>query len=145
VGAIFSLEQLTVLLASLQAERQDDYDDKTHRLLTSNFYPSMRSPKTGTQLIVFRAFSGVAGAFCLSSAVSLINNAFPPGRSRNMAFAFMGDGQPLGFGIGLVLGGVFTGPIGWKWGFHVVAIVNLVTFGLPVFYFPRPEMVGVFS
>jgi MFS family permease len=102
-------------------------------------------PKTGTLLIVFRAFSGVAASFSLPSVVSLINNAFRPGRSRKMALAFMRGGQPLGFGIDLVLGGVFGNSICWRWGFHIAAIVNFVMFGLSACYLSRPEMAGVFS
>jgi MFS family permease len=101
--------------------------------------------KTSTQLILFRAFSGVAASFCLPSAVSIINNAFPPGRSRNMAFASMGGGQPVGFGTGLVLGGVFADSIGWEWGFYIAAILNLVIFGFSIFHLPRPEKAGLFS
>lgn len=37
----------------------------------------------------------------------------------------MGGAQPVGFGLGLTLGGVFTGSIGWQWGFHTAAITNL--------------------
>ena len=54
--------------------------------------------KDGTQMIVFRAFAGVSASFILPSAVSVINNSFPPGRRRSWAFACMGGGQPIGFG-----------------------------------------------
>jgi MFS family permease len=93
--------------------------------------------KTGTQLIVFRAFSGIAASFCLPSAVSLINEVFPPGRSRNIAFASMGGAQPVGFGLGLVLGGVITGTIGWPWGFYFAAISNFLMVLLCGWQLPR--------
>lgn len=80
--------------------------------------------KTGAQIIVFRAFSGIAASFCLPSAVSLINEVFEIGRERNVAFSMMGGAQPVGFGIGLVLGGVFAGTIGWQWGFFFASIIN---------------------
>jgi MFS family permease len=69
--------------------------------------------KTGTQLIVYRAISGVAASFYLPSSMSLINEVFPLCKSRNIAFASMGGAQPVGFGLGLVLGGVITSTIGW--------------------------------
>ena len=93
--------------------------------------------KTGTQLIVFRAFSGVASSFCLPSAVSLINEVFPPGKSRNIAFASMGGAQPVGFGLGLVLGCVITGTIGWQWGFYIAAISNFLMVLLCGWQLPR--------
>ena len=36
--------------------------------------------KTGIQLIMFRAFSGIVLSFCLPSATSMITKAFPVGR-----------------------------------------------------------------
>lgn len=93
--------------------------------------------KTGTQLIVFRAFAGITQAMCLPSAVSIITNAFVPGKRRNVAFASMGSGQPLGFSIGLTLGGVFADTIGWRWGFYMSAIVNMVVAVVAIKWLPR--------
>ncbi|KAG9664573.1 integral membrane protein, partial [Aureobasidium melanogenum] len=92
--------------------------------------------KNTAQIIVFRSFSGIAASFCLPSAVSLINEVFPPGKERNITFAMMGGAQPFGFGIGMVLGGVFTGTIGWQWGFHVAAIINFFMFILAAWQLP---------
>ena len=92
--------------------------------------------QTGTQFLVFRALAGVATSFCLPSAVSVINHTFPPGKRRSWAFASMGGGQPVGFAAGLLLGGLFVYSIGWRWGFHVAAMVNAVTFFLSVWRFP---------
>ncbi|OLN81928.1 putative MFS-type transporter C1683.03c-like protein 2 [Colletotrichum chlorophyti] len=82
--------------------------------------------QTGIQLIMFRAFAGVAISMCLPSAVSIITHAFPAGKRRNIGFASMGGGQPIGFSIGLSVGGVFTDTIGWRWGFYIAAIMNTV-------------------
>ncbi|KAF6803585.1 integral membrane protein [Colletotrichum musicola] len=91
---------------------------------------------TGIQLILFRAFAGVAISMCLPSAVSIITHAFPSGRRRNIAFASMGGGQPIGFSIGLSVGGVFTDTIGWRWGFHIAAIANTVIFLVALRWLP---------
>lgn len=80
--------------------------------------------QTGIQLILFRTFQGVAIAMCLPTAVSLITNTFPRGTWRNTAFAMNGMGQPLGYSLGLVLGGVFTDTIGWRWAYYLMAIIN---------------------
>jgi predicted MFS family arabinose efflux permease len=73
---------------------------------------------------------------CLPSAVAIITSTFVPGKRRNLAFAAMGGGQPLGFAIGLTLGGVLSSTIGWRWGFHFATIINtgilvLAVWGLP--------------
>lgn len=82
--------------------------------------------KTGVQIILFRTFLGIAIAMCLPTAVSLITNTFPKGKWRNIAFASNGMGQPLGYSVGLLLGGVFTDTIGWRWSFFVSAMVNFI-------------------
>ncbi|WQF81085.1 Putative major facilitator superfamily, MFS transporter superfamily [Colletotrichum destructivum] len=92
--------------------------------------------RTGIQLILFRALAGVAISMCLPSAVSIITHAFPAGRRRNTAFASMGGGQPIGFSIGLSIGGVFTDTIGWRWGFHIAAIINTVIFLVALKWLP---------
>ncbi|KAI0100557.1 major facilitator superfamily domain-containing protein [Nemania sp. FL0031] len=81
--------------------------------------------RTGIQLILFRTFQGIAIAMCLPTAVSLITNTFPRGSWRNTAFAMNGMGQPLGYSLGLVLGGIFTDTIGWRWAYYLMAIINV--------------------
>ncbi|KID86586.1 puromycin resistance protein pur8 [Metarhizium guizhouense ARSEF 977] len=81
---------------------------------------------TGLQVILFRTFLGVAISMCLPTAVSLITNTFPKGTWRNVAFAMNGMGQPLGYALGLVLGGIFTDSIGWRWAYYMMAIINFV-------------------
>ena len=92
--------------------------------------------RTGIQLIIFRTILGIAISMCLPSAVSVTTNSFPQGKRRNIGFACMGMGQPLGYSLGLILGGVFTNTIGWRWGYYLSAIINTALFvgaiwGLP--------------
>ncbi|CAN9444617.1 unnamed protein product [Alternaria alternata] len=108
-------------------------------LLQSAFTLACGLAQTGTQLIVFRAFAGIAISFCLPSAVSIITSTFPEGKSRNIAFASMGGGQPIGFSFGLVLGGIFADTIGWRWGFHISAIANTIVFVLGLFGLPKVD------
>lgn len=49
----------------------------------------------------------------------------------------MGGGQAVGFGLGLVLGGVCADTIGWRWGFFGAAIVNCVVLALAVWALPK--------
>lgn len=82
--------------------------------------------QTGIQMIIFRTFCGAAVSMCLPTAFSLTTNTFSTGRWRNMAFASIGMGQPIGYSVGLILGGVFTDTVGWRWGFYMSAIINFV-------------------
>jgi MFS family permease len=95
--------------------------------------------RTSGHLILFRGFAGIATSICLPSAVSIITNTFSTGKRRNVAFAAMGGGQPIGFSIGLTMGGVFADSIGWRWGFYIAAIMNTIIFGIAIWGLPKNE------
>jgi MFS family permease len=93
-----------------------------------------------TQIIIIRALCGVSSSFCLPSAVSLVISSFPKGKRRNVAFASMGGGLPIGFSIGLIMGGLCAGTIGWEWGFYITAILNLVVLVLLAWKLPVTDL-----
>jgi MFS family permease len=107
--------------------------------LQSAFTLACGLSQSGGQLILFRALAGIAISFCLPSAVSIITNSFEPGKRRNVAFASMGGGQPIGFSIGLTLGGVFADSIGWRWGFYIAAILNTIVLVTGIWALPKTE------
>jgi MFS family permease len=49
----------------------------------------------------------------------------------------MGGGQPIGFGLGLTLGGVLTDSIGWRWGFYISAIFDAVICAVAFWGLPK--------
>ena len=93
--------------------------------------------QTGIQLIIFRAFQGVSMAFCMPTSVGIVTSTFPQGTSRNIAFASLGGGQPFGYALGLVLGGVFVDTIGWRWGFYLACIFNALILCAASFTLPK--------
>lgn len=98
--------------------------------------------KTSTQLISLRVVAGIAASCCLPGAVGVASRVFAASshpRRRNAAFAAMGGGQAIGFGLGLVLGGVCADTIGWRWGFYGTAILNAVV--LVVAFWALPSSV----
>jgi len=92
--------------------------------------------KNGSQLIAFRAHGGVALAVFLPTSVSLISTHIPAGKMRNSGFSFLGLGQVIGYGIGLVLGGVFVNTVGWLVGYYICGGANLVLFVLGCWALP---------
>lgn len=106
-------------------------------LLQSAFTLACGLSRTGYELILFRGLAGIATSLCLPSAVSIITTTFPTGQRRNIAFASMGAGQPIGFSIGLTLGGVFADSIGWRWGFYIAALLNTVIFLTAIWGLPK--------
>ncbi|MFJ8111026.1 MFS transporter [Streptomyces sp. NPDC096132] len=90
-------------------------------------------------LIVARAVQGAAGALLAPAVLSLITTTFPDGRSRTRAFAIIGTIVSAGGGIGLVLGGVLTEYINWRWTMYVnVVIAVAAAFGAWVLL-PMPQ------
>jgi MFS family permease len=55
-----------------------------------------------------------------------------------MAFAFLGGSQPVGFALGLLLGGL-SNAIGWRWGFYLASIVSGGIFALAFWALPQRE------
>lgn len=117
----------------------------TGSILFAAFTLACGLARTGNQLIAFRTLLGIAVSMCLPCAVSLMTRTFPPGKARNLGFASMGMGRPLGYSVGLILGGVFADSIGWRFGYYISAIINgllsvLAFWSLPV---ERPRTVPV--
>ena len=98
--------------------------------------------RTGIQLIIFRALQGVAMSMAMPTAVSLITNNFPTGKRRNMAFAFLGGGFPLGFALGAVLGGILIDTVGWRFGYYINFAISVLIFVGALFSLPRPISEG---
>ena len=93
--------------------------------------------RNGAEIIAFRALHGITYAIITPSSISIISNNVEEGRPRNMGFACMGFGQPLGFCFGLVLGGMFTDTVGWRPAFYVAAVASLALFLVGIWTLPQ--------
>lgn len=112
----------------------------TGSFLFAIFTVAAGSARTATQIIVFRTLLGVAISMCLPTSVSLITNTFPKGQWRNAAFAINGMGHPLGYALGLVLGGIFTDTIGWRWAYYMMAIINAIISVASIWSLPQVQV-----
>jgi MFS family permease len=92
--------------------------------------------QTGIQLIMFRAMQGIAGAFAIPSSLSIISKSIESGKRRNIGFSCLGLAQPLGFSIGLVLGGVFVSGLGWQVGEYLGGAVGFLLFAIGIWAVP---------
>ena len=57
-------------------------------------------------------------------------------------FCSQGGGQPVGFSIGLVVGGVLAGTVGWRWGYYILAILNAIVFVVAIYGQPKSRRDG---
>ena len=102
------------------------------------FFLACGLARTGIQLIIFRTLQGVAVAMCFPTSVSILTEAFPSGKRRNIGFSCLGLGQPFGASVGLVLAGVFENtPTGWRLGFYICGGAALILACVNYLYLPR--------
>ena len=70
-------------------------------------------------LIAARATQGIGAAILAPSALSLISTICEEGPERNRAFGIFSAMAVIGFVIGLLLGGILTTYLSWRWIFFV--------------------------
>lgn len=70
-------------------------------------------------LVVGRTLQGLFGALLAPSALALLNITFADTRERARAFGVYGAIAGAGGGIGLLLGGVVTEHLSWRWTLYV--------------------------
>ena len=66
-------------------------------------------------LLTARAIQGAGGAVIAPTALALITTNFPEGRPRNRAFGVYAAMAGGGAAVGLLLGGVLTTYVSWRW------------------------------
>jgi EmrB/QacA subfamily drug resistance transporter len=77
--------------------------------------------ESGTALIASRAIQGIGAAFAAPATLSLLTTMFPEGRERNRALGLYTAVSVGGVSFGLVVGGILTELVSWRW----VMLVNV--------------------
>ncbi|MER5490130.1 MFS transporter [Streptomyces sp. NPDC002454] len=91
-------------------------------------------------LIAARVLQGVGAAVAAPTALSLITTNFPEGAPRNKAMGVYAAMAGIGSTVGMLLGGVLTDYLDWRWVFFVnVPIGVAVLFGTKLLAEGRPE------
>ena len=72
-----------------------------------------------SMLVVARALQGLFGAVLAPSALSLLTTTFTDPKERSKAFGVFGAIAGSGGAIGLVLGGLLTEHLNWRWTLYV--------------------------
>ncbi|KAF7554781.1 hypothetical protein G7Z17_g2661 [Cylindrodendrum hubeiense] len=75
-------------------------------------------------LVVARAFQGLAAAFTIPAAQSLVALSFEDPDTRIKAFGAWGAAGSTGFVFGPIIGGLFTSLVTWEWIFWLSLIVE---------------------
>ena len=92
-------------------------------------------------LIAARAGQGAFGAMLAPAALSILTTTFTDGVERNRAFGIFGAVSGAGAAIGLLLGGILTEYLTWRWCLYVnLAFAGVAIAGaLPLLADLRPD------
>jgi EmrB/QacA subfamily drug resistance transporter len=76
-------------------------------------------------LVAARAAQGVFGAMLAPSALALLATTFTDPRERGKAFGIFGAIAGTGAAIGLLLGGILTETLSWRWCLYVNLVIAI--------------------
>lgn len=79
-----------------------------------------------TMVILARGVQGLAAAFMSPAALSIVLATFREGKERNKALGIWGGIASSGAAAGLLLGGLITQYLGWRWNFFVNLPVGIL-------------------
>jgi DHA2 family multidrug resistance protein len=91
-----------------------------------------------TEMVIFRAFQGVSGAFIVPLAQATLFD-INPREKHGQAMALFGGGVMIGPIMGPVLGGWLTDNYNWRWVFLVNLPVGIICALLMLRYMPKSE------
>jgi EmrB/QacA subfamily drug resistance transporter len=77
------------------------------------------------EVIIARAAQGLAAAFMSPAALSIVISEFKEGKERNTALGVWAAVSAGGAAVGLLLGGVLTQYLSWRWNFFVNVPVGI--------------------
>lgn len=81
---------------------------------------------TDTQVIIARAFQGLGAAIMSPAALSIVLSEFEEGKERNTAMGIWAAVASGGAAAGVLLGGVLTQYLNWRWNFFVNVPVGII-------------------
>jgi EmrB/QacA subfamily drug resistance transporter len=93
-------------------------------------------------LVAARCAQGVGGAALMPASLSLVTTICAEGAERNRAVGVYGAMGSVGFVLGMVLGGVLTEFLGWRWVLLVNVPVALAVLALTPLAVPESRSEG---
>ena len=97
--------------------------------------------QSSTMLMAARGVQGLMAAFMTPTALSIVLTLFEEGRERNLALGIWAAVASSGAAVGVVLGGVLTQYLGWRWNFFINVPVGFLVVAFSLLLLPRNESV----
>lgn len=79
----------------------------------------------GELLVAGRGLQGIGAALVAPNVLALIATNFAPGKARNNALGVYAAMSAVGMIVGILLGGVLTGLLDWRWVFFINIPIGL--------------------
>ncbi|MDO4908319.1 MAG: MFS transporter [Corynebacterium sp.] len=87
-------------------------------------------------LIISRAFQGVGAAIIAPTSLSLIAEHFPEGEERARATRLYGAAAGIGTAVGMIIGGLVTTYISWRFAFFINAPIAILLIAIALRVLP---------
>ena len=85
-------------------------------------------------LILARVVQGLGAAMASATGLSILAATFPEGKQRNRALSVFSAATGSGFAAGMILRGVITAILGWRWLFDINVPIGIVVSLLSIKY-----------
>ncbi len=85
-------------------------------------------------LILARVVQGLGAAMASATGLSILAAVFPEGKERNRALSVFAAATGSGFAAGMILGGIITASLGWRWVFDINVPIGVAVSLLSIKY-----------
>lgn len=94
---------------------------------------------SGAWLVASRATQGIGAALAAPSALALIATSFPEGPQRNRALSYFSAVSSAGGSLGLILGGLLTSWVSWRWVLFINVPIGIAVVALAPMFIVEPK------
>ncbi len=88
-------------------------------------------------LVLARVGQGIGGAIMTPTVVSFVASLYSEGDERNRAMGILGTVGGAGYALGLILGGLLTSTVGWRWVFYINVPIGICAMILSIWALPE--------
>ena len=99
--------------------------------------------QSGEMLIVARGFQGLGGALVSPAALAIVTTSFAEGPDRTKALSIWSGIAAGGAAFGLLLGGLLTQTLSWRWNFLVNVPVGVIVIFAALRFVPESRAEGI--